>query len=303
MKKYLTFGILLILLGITYIYKDNILKFYYDNFVKETRIVKLGEKNKYYRDYDFAYVQNTNNFEPKNKQDIKNIIYTVLNAGKDEFTFYCPREYKECINDVKAIANDQVVLSSINNYVHPFNSFNNLETVTDTLGKVKLTITKTYTNTDIELINDTIGNIEHEIFNSSLSTKDQIKAIHDYIIDNSKYDSNRTDNGVVEYKSDTAYGPLIEGYGICGGYSDAMELFLEDLNIKSFKIASNSHVWNAINLYDTWYHLDLTWDDPVTNTGDDFLDDRFFIIDTNTLQSIEKTQHDFNTEIYKEFSQ
>ena len=207
MKKYLTFGILLILLGITYIYKDNILKFYYDNFVKETRIVKLGEKNKYYRDYDFAYVQNTNNFEPKNKQDIKNIIYTVLNAGKDEFTFYCPREYKECINDVKAIANDQVVLSSINNYVHPFNSFNNLETVTDTLGKVKLTITKTYTNTDIELINDTIGNIEHEIFNSSLSTKDQIKAIHDYIIDNSKYDSNRTDNGVVEYKSDTAYGP------------------------------------------------------------------------------------------------
>jgi len=50
-----------------------------------------------------------------NKQDIKNIIYTVLNSGVDEFTFYCPEEYKNCTKEVKEIANDQVILSSINN--------------------------------------------------------------------------------------------------------------------------------------------------------------------------------------------
>lgn len=301
MKKYLICGILLILAGITYMYKDNILKGYYDYFVKETREVTLKDKNEYYRDYDFSYVQNTDNFEPENKQDIKNIIYTVLNAGVDEFTFYCPEEYKNCTKEVKEIANDQVILSSINNYVHPFNSFNNIQTETDSLGKVKFKITKSYSDTDIEIIKETIKNIEKEILNDNLSTKDQIKTIHDYIIDNSKYDSNRTDNNIIEYKSDIAYGPLIEGYGICGGYSDAMELFLEDLGIKSFKISSSSHVWNAINLYDTWYHTDLTWDDPVTNTGEDFLDDKFLLIDTNTLQSIEKTQHDFDINIYKEF--
>lgn len=301
MKKYLICGILLILAGITYMYKDNILKGYYDYFVKETREVTLKDKNEYYRDYDFSYVQNTDNFEPENKQDIKNIIYTVLNAGVDEFTFYCPEEYKNCTKEVKEIANDQVILSSINNYVHPFNSFNNIQTETDSLGKVKFKITKSYSDTDIEIIKETIKNIEKEILNDNLSTKDQIKTIHDYIIDNSKYDSNRTDNNIIEYKSDIAYGPLIEGYGICGGYSDAMELFLEDLGIKSFKISSSSHVWNAINLYDTWYHTDLTWDDPVTNTGEDFLDDKFLLIDTNTLQSIEKTQHDFDRNIYKEF--
>lgn len=301
MKKYLICGILLILAGITYMYKNEILKGYYDYFVKETRTVTLGSKNKYYRDYDFQYVQNTDNFEPKNKQDIMNIIYTILNAGKDEFTFYCPEEYNDCTKDVKAIANDQIVLSSINNYVHPFNSFNNIETETDTLGKVKFTITKSYTDNDIAIIEETVKNIEKEIFNENLSTKDQIKEIHDYIINNSKYDSNRTDNNIIEYKSDIAYGPLIEGYGICGGYSDAMELFLEDLGIKSFKVASNTHVWNAVNLYDTWHHIDLTWDDPVTNTGEDFLDDKFLLIDTNTLQSIEQTQHNFDINIYKEF--
>ena len=80
-KKILVTGILLIVFGVTLLYKDQILKTYYDYFVKETREVKLSsnEKNKYYRDYDFLYVQNTTNFKPKNEQDLLNIIYTVLN--------------------------------------------------------------------------------------------------------------------------------------------------------------------------------------------------------------------------------
>ncbi len=302
MKRFVILGILLILLGFTYMYKDDILKFYYDYFVKETRVAKLGSKNEYYRDYDFLYVQNTNDFEPNNKQDILNIFYTVLNAGKTKFTFYCPEEYKNCTKDIRELAKDQVTLSHINNYVHPYNSFSNISTQTDTLGEVTITITKSYTDSDISLINEAKENIEKEVFNKSLSTNDQIRAVHNYIIENSKYDSNRTDNNVIEYKSDIAYGPLIEGYGICGGYSDAMELFLEDLNIKSYKVSSKSHVWNAVNIDDNWYHLDLTWDDPVTNTGEDLLEQRFFLITTDTLLLQEQTQHNFDFETYKEFA-
>ena len=44
------------------------------------------------------------------------------------------------------------------------------------------------------------------------------------------------------YASDIAYGPLFEGYGICGGYTDAMELFLEKMGIESYKISSDQHV-------------------------------------------------------------
>ena len=39
-----------------------------------------------------------------------------------------------------------------------------------------------------------------------------------------------------KYKSEIAYGPLFEGYAVCGGYTDLMELFLEKMNIKSYKI-------------------------------------------------------------------
>lgn len=286
--------------GITFLYKDQILKEYYQFYASNKKEATI-EKNEYYRDYDFLYVQNTNDFQPHNKQDLKNILYTILNSGVNEFSFYCPKEYSNCISDVKELGKDQITLSNINNYVHPFNSFKNISTQTDSLRKVKIEVEKAYSESDIKLIKEAVKNIEKKVFDDSLSTKDQIKAIHDYIIDNSKYDSNRTDNGVIEYKSDIAYGPLIEGYGICGGYSDAMELFLEDMNIKSYKISSESHVWNAVNLFDNWYHLDLTWDDPVTNTGVDLIEDKYFMISTSILLEQEKTQHNFNSDVYLEF--
>lgn len=300
MKKFFVLGILMIVAGVTFLYKEPILKEYYQFYASNKKNVTI-EKNKYYRDYDFLYVQNTDDFQPHNKQDIKNILYTVLNSGVSEFSFYCPKDYDNCISDVKELGKDQIALSNINNYVHPFNSFKNISTQTDSLGKVKVEVEKAYSDSDIKLVSEAVKNVEKEVFDDALSTKDQIKAIHDYIIDNSKYDSNRTDNGVVEYKSDLAYGPLIEGYGICGGYSDAMELFLEDMNIKSYKISSESHVWNAVNLYDNWYHLDLTWDDPVTNTGIDLIEDKYFMISTSTLLDQEKTQHNFDSDIYLEF--
>ena len=282
-------------------YKDDILKLYYNFFVKKTADVSIDEKNEYYRDYDFMYVQNTSSFEPENKKDLINIIYTIINSGKTDFTFYCPDSYKNCIDDVKEISKNQVILSNINNYVHPFNSFKHISTQTDSLGTVTVNIKKAYSENDIRLVKEEVKHLEEKLFDPSLSTEDQIKKIHDYIIDNSKYDSNRTDNNVIEYKSDIAYGPLIEGYGICGGYSDAMELFLEDLNIKSYKISSDTHVWNAVNLYNKWYHIDLTWDDPVTNTGIEIIDDKFFLINTSTLQNIEPTQHYFDKETFAEF--
>ena len=202
MKKLAIFGILLILIGVTINYKEDILSEYYQYFYNVKKEVKLGKKNKYYRDYDFLYVQNTDNFIPRKKQDLLNIFYTVINAGKNEFTFYCPKKYENCIDDVKSLAKDQITLSNINNFVHPFNSFKNISTRTDSLGKVTIEITKSYTENDIKLVMEAFNEAKKEVINKNLSTEDQLKAIHDYIIDNSIYDSNRTDNNVIEYKSD-----------------------------------------------------------------------------------------------------
>ena len=303
MKKYIVFILLILLLGGTYLEKENIIKIYNKVFVDiEKKNVKLGSVNKYYRKYDFQFVQNTQDFTPESKQDILNIYYTVINAGKDKFTFYCPTEYEECLDEIDYLANDQTILSHINNYVHPFNGFKNVETEYDSLGKVTINIDKSYTDNEIKEIENKIDQIEKEVIRKDVSVQDNIKSVHDYIINHSKYDSDRSDRNIVNYKSDLAYGPLIEGYGLCGGYTDAMELFLERLNVRSYKVSSENHVWNAVYLDNVWKHLDLTWDDPITNTGKDVLDHNFFLIDTDKLQSLGTGQHSFDLTVYKEFN-
>lgn len=300
MRKLLFLSLILILIGSVSLKKEEIIDFLEKYIIKNKEIV-LDEKNKYYRDYDFNFVQNTHNFSPYSKQDILNIYYTAINAGKDEFTFYCPKNYSNCLSDVKTLANDQEALSNINNFVHPFNGFSHIETEYDNLGKVIIKIDKSYNNNEIELIEKEIDKLLLEITNSSMSEKDKIRSIHDYIINNTKYDNLKSD--IDKYKLDIAYGPLFEGYAICGGYTDLMELFLERLKIKSFKISSNNHIWNALFIDNNWYHLDLTWDDPVASDGSDYLEHNYFLITTKKLLNLDLTEHQFNEEIFSELKE
>ena len=302
-KSIFILGITIVLVGFLFFYQDELQKLYYSVLRRFTENEIVLEKNEYFRDYDFQFVQNTDDFEPNSKQDLYNIFYTVINSGMDNFTFYCPDSYSSCLDEVEVLANDQDMLSHINNYVHPFNGFNHIETQYDSLGKVNIHIEKSYSESEIDDVEREVERLSSELIVAGDTDINNIRRIHDYIIDHSVYDSNRSDYNDTTYRSDIAYGPLLQGYGICGGYTDAMELFLEELGIESYKISSEQHVWNAIYLDGEWYHLDLTWDDPVTSTGENLIEHNFFLIDTPTLLELEQTEHNFNQDIYPELKE
>lgn len=299
-KALIILGSTLIIIGVLLLYQEDLQKVYYQILRKITKEELTLDKNEYYRDYDFDFVQNTNDMEPENKQSLLNVFYTIINSGEENFTFYCPDSYPGCLNEVEKIANDQDLLSHINNFVHPFNGFNHIETQYDSLGKVTVQIKKSYSNKQIKEIKEKVDKLAQELIISDDSDINNIRRVHDYIINHSVYDSDRSDYNITTYDSDIAYGPLFQGYGICGGYTDAMELFLEKMGIKSYKISSEQHVWNAVYLDGKWVHLDLTWDDPVVSTGEDLLEHSFFLIDTPTLLTLEQTEHNFNQNIYSE---
>ena len=301
MKKALfVLGISLILVGLLLAYQEDLQKIYYDILKEINKEEIVLEKNEYYRPYDFRFVQNTDDFEPNSRQEILNIYYTAINSGVNDFTFYCPDSYSDCISEVEKIANDQNLLSDINNFVHPFNGFNHLETQYDSLGKVSIHVVKSYTEKQIKEIQEKVDSVKNDLIIKGDSDTNIIRRVHDYIINNSVYDTGRGDFNLETYESDIAYGPLLQGYGICGGYTDAMELFLEEMGIKSYKVSSDEHVWNAVHINQDWLHLDLTWDDPVVNTGENVLSHDFFLIDTPTLLNLEQTEHIFNETIYSE---
>ena len=296
-----TYFILIGILLIFYGFREDVRNF----IIKEVYIekeVSFEYKNEYYLNYNFEYVENVDELKIQTKEDLLDLYFTIINSGVNTFEFQCPDTYASCINDVKSIANDQNSLSNINGFVHPFNSFDTIETEFDSLGRVKLKIIKTYTDLEITELNKKVDEIINEQVKDVTDKKEIIKILHDYIITNVKYDKERTDNNIIRYASNTAYGVLFEGYGICSGYADAMALFLNHYEIPNYKVASENHVWNAVYLDGNWYHLDLTWDDPILSNGEEILDHAYFLVTTEQLKELDTTQHNFDSTIFTELA-
>ena len=295
MKKLIIFfSILLSFLLILY-FKNDILSYLESKFLISTTI----EKNEYTRNYNFNYVSNTDNFSPSNKQDIKNIYYTILNSGMDEFTFYCKKEYTNCQNDVTDILKDQNTITDINNFVHPYNSIEKTTlSIYNNYGKITIKNTKRYDEKMKIILEFDIDKIIEDNITNNMTDREKIKVIHDYIINRTKYDKDKADKKISKYHSDTAFGALEEGYAVCTGYADSMMLFLDRFGIKNYKISADEHVWNYVNIENNWYHLDLTWDDPVNNENKDILDYKFFLITDEELEKLDKTYHTYDKTIY-----
>jgi len=301
MKRFLTFIVLLSLIGTVYYYKEELNTFYLTHFSTTNKNVKLSYKNEYYKNTNYNYVNLTEDFMIKEKEQLIDVYYTIINSGIDSFTFYCSNTYKDCMNDIVETANNQTILSNINSFVHPYNSFSSIKTEYDSLGKITLTVEKSYTKEQIQELDNKVNEIIKNKIKDETDKKEIIKIIHDHIINNSKYDVDKSDKNINKYASNIAYGPLIEGYGLCGGYTDSMAIFLNHYNIPNFKVVSENHIWNAVYLDNAWYHLDLTWDDPVVSTGENVLEYNFFLISTEELDELNTNQHIFDKAVFSEF--
>lgn len=298
MKKIGNLLFTLMLMGIVLIVYKNIDKI--TDFVSEYLISKneviLEESNQYTRNFQYERWSYNEDYIPYSKEDILNIYFNILNNGWDSFTFYCPKEYESCNSDIKEIANDEVLLSKINSYVHPYNSFEKMDTTISSLGEITVNVQKKYSDEKINVINLKVNEIMNELKLDGLTNEEKIKLIHNYIISNSAYDKDAADGRETIYDSSSAYGNLIERYGVCSGYSDSMAIFLDILNIPNLKVSSDNHIWNLVLINGKWLNIDLTWDD-VENSK---YTNNYFLITTKELQKLDSAEHVFDENFYLE---
>lgn len=274
----------------------------YCNFTDTNLFDKREEivlkENEYYLDRDFEFVQNYDD-EVHNYTELLNYIYHVVNTGSKEGTGYCVREYKNCAKDLEEIGNNKELLSTINNFVHPYNSFSSIIFTYNTKGEFDIKVNKIYSEENIVKINEVVDRVIKENIVDTMTTTQKLKIIHDYIIDNTKYDTLKSKNiNDMTYKSNTAIGVLLEGYGICSGYSDAMGIFLDKLGIDNYKISNDTHIWNLVKVNNKWLHIDLTWDDPIYEQN--LNRDTYFLITTAELEKLNDNTHSFNKTVFKE---
>lgn len=285
------------------LFDDNLYNYLKEAYFKKDFNIVFNEKtlnkNKYlYKEYT-SNVKLTDDFYPKNKGDLLNIYYTALNNGLDNFSFYCTDEYDSCIQDVGNLSKDIDKFSYLNQLVHPYNSFKTIKSTSGPNKRIDVTIEKKYSKEDIDNIEIKMDQIITKLnINNYSNVNDKIKIFHDYLVNNNKYDTDKDKNHSI-YHSDSAIGPLYEGYSICSGYSDAMSIFLYKMNLDNVKVITTDHVWNATVINNSWYHIDVTWDDPVVNTGENMLRHDYFLINTDTLLKKDLTQHNFDRNLFE----
>ena len=94
-------------------------------------------------------------------------------------------------------------------------------------------------------------------------TATQVLAVHDWLVRHVAYDQDDS------RASHTAYGLFANATAVCEGYSQAFMLAMERLGVPCAIVRSEdmAHQWNMVCIDGTWYHVDVTWDDPTPDQG------------------------------------
>ena len=107
--------------------------------------------------------------------------------------------------------------------------------------------------------------------NVSGNAYDNIKMVHDYLVDNVEYDTTISQKNIYN-----VYGALINGTAVCEGYARSFKYLMDKLGIPCTLVIgqgtnsqgqTENHAWNYVQLNGNWYAIDCTWDDPVSTTG------------------------------------
>lgn len=282
--------LLMLIVYFVYINLDDITKDLKALIVSKSDLV-IKEPNSYKIDYTFENFNYKVSYVPYNKEDLIDIYFNVLNNGYNEFTFYCPKEYKSCTKDVESIGNDSKLMSNINNYVHPYNSFKTIKTKVSSNNEITLEIQKKYSEEKINKINELVNNVISELDLNNIDDLTKIERIHNYILNHTVYDKN-TNN----FDINSAYGSLIEGHAVCSGYADAFSIFMNIYKIPNIRVSSENHLWNLVYINGKWLHIDLTWDDSENNK----YDNNYFLITKEKLFSLDTKEHNFDESFFIE---
>lgn len=97
---------------------------------------------------------------------------------------------------------------------------------------------------------------------TSLPKYKQLRIVHDALVTFIEYETNVKEYGNILY---TSYGALQNHKAVCQGYTMAYNYIVNQLGFETMVVASDTmqHTWSLVKLDDQWYHVDVTWDDPV----------------------------------------
>ncbi|WP_455539676.1 transglutaminase domain-containing protein [Terrisporobacter sp.] len=219
----------------------------FDSVSKED--INSGDKNNPNENNVFNSMSQASIYLRKQMVNRENTITIILNA----------KYYNDMPRDIfnSAVSNYEGFRSSEGDYLA-----NNLKSynceVKYSLNKTILKYTVEYLSTysEEQLVNKKVKLVldKLDVYDKDEYTK--IKAVHDYIVRNIKYD--------YDLKNYSAYDAIINKKVVCQGYATLTYKMLSELDIDCRLIRGSSkegsHAWNIVKIGNLWYNLDNTWD-------------------------------------------
>ncbi len=151
-----------------------------------------------------------------------------------------------------------------------------------------LTYIKIDTSKNGNQIKQHINHIEAKLseiksyMNTSYSDEKNALILHDYMVKEYSYDKEAESLGVKNAKEAFKIGGLLlTQKGVCMSYSLLYKYILESYGIETYYIKSDSmnHAWNIVNIDGSYYHVDVTYDDPAPDRYGTVFHNNFLLSD------------------------
>lgn len=110
-----------------------------------------------------------------------------------------------------------------------------------------------------EQVKDAIEEFKETYFTEGMSDFEKEIMIIRWLVENCTYEK------ASGWKNSTAYSCIINGKAQCSGYADAFLQTAKSCGLEVRYVSNSSHAWNLIKLDGDWYHVDVTWEDPIGN--------------------------------------
>lgn len=137
------------------------------------------------------------------------------------------------------------------------------------------------TKEQVDYVTQTVNGILANIITTGMNDHQKEKAIHDYIVLHVTYDES--------YAEHSAYAALTLGKTVCQGYALLTYKMLSSAGIENKIVegtaGGSNHSWNLVKLDGNWYHLDVTWDDPIPDKAGRVLYNYYNLTDTEIART------------------
>ncbi|MGY3189606.1 transglutaminase domain-containing protein [Lysinibacillus sp. TE18511] len=230
-----------------------------------------------------SHVQVFANYEQKNIatansiETLQNLIDKQVMQLSTEFDIHYTGDTTEIKDElselIKHAIQDPYIYANISSFKWKYDGYaNNIV--------IKFQFTYHISQAEEAFVEQTLANIIAPMH--GLSDLQKLRAAHDFIVLSAEY-SKETEGS--QY---SPYTLLTENKGVCQAYALVLYRMLEMLGFEvqyvPGKVGEQLHAWVLVKLDNEWYHIDVTWDDPLPDRKGEVRYNYFLVSDRQLAQ-------------------